>query len=207
MDVAFNLGITLVCYHSQEDVLFCDSEATMRLWHLPQEPLASSARHGWYIWRSLNGPKWDPGVRASFDHLAPLWSGPQVFVQTQPTASPLLMGRMLKEPGNCSQSHTLLNQFLESFNIPSVKKWNNSVLICSVLTWEHFYVWNAAAVRSNHTTFVYLLPWSFQVTSWTRTWSTILAWGSRSLPLTTSYRKPSEPTCIATPCLVSTIKR
>lgn len=44
-----------------------------RPWHLPQELRASSPRHGWYIWRSLNGPKWDPGVRASSDHLAPLW--------------------------------------------------------------------------------------------------------------------------------------
>ena len=30
-------------------------------------------RHGWYIWRSLNGPKRDPGVRESPVHLSPLW--------------------------------------------------------------------------------------------------------------------------------------
>lgn len=67
-------------------------EANQRPWHLPQERFASSPRHGWYIWRSLNGPKWDPGVRASSDHLAPLWSGLWVSVHTQLAASSPVIG-------------------------------------------------------------------------------------------------------------------
>lgn len=58
----------------------------------PQEPLASSPRHGSSIWRSLNGPKRDPGVRASSDHLAPLWSGLRRSAHTQTPASLFLIG-------------------------------------------------------------------------------------------------------------------
>lgn len=43
----------------------------------------------------------------------------------------------------------------------------------------------------------------FQVTSSTRIWSTIWAWGFRSLLLTTNCRRQSEPTCIVMLCLVS----
>ena len=77
--------LTLLLSQSREpgETLPLWSEVDGRPWHLPQEVFASSPRHGWYIWRSLNGPKWDPGVRASSDHLAPLWVPGTVFKLSQ----------------------------------------------------------------------------------------------------------------------------
>lgn len=113
-------------YASQEKHFSLWSEGNKRPWRLPQELFASSPRHGWYIWTSLNGPKWDPGVRASSYHLAPLWSGLWVSVQTQPAASLPLIGWMLSKPRNSSQSETFL------INYPKPPQ-----SLCFSLNWSH----------------------------------------------------------------------
>lgn len=73
-----------------------------------QEPLASSPRHGSSIWRSLNGPKRDPGVRVSSDHLAPLWSGPRLSAHAQTPASSFPIGRLPAKAKVTSQSQSVV---------------------------------------------------------------------------------------------------
>lgn len=80
----FNFPISTVCRPCHPEtlrpkgLLYCDLRPTRgpppSSHKIIKKALASSGRHGWYICRSLKGPKWDPGVRASSDHLAPLWA-------------------------------------------------------------------------------------------------------------------------------------
>lgn len=58
-------------------------------------------RHGWYIWRSLNGPKRDPGVRESPGHLSPLWLLSFWETDWTLTDSRWLNLEALSQSGNC----------------------------------------------------------------------------------------------------------